>query len=73
MKFHGNKPVVYDRNRTARDSAVGAYVCQWKALERTCAGIFLEFEDIDLLFVCHNDEVETLDLARCCLRKTFDS
>lgn len=81
--------VVYDRNRRAYDTTVGAYVSWWKALGRTCAGIFFRFVHVDMPFVCYSDEVEylrrlsdwlqkvsnseKLDFACCCLRKPFYS
>lgn len=51
MVFDGNNLVVYGQNRRAHETAVGAFVCRWKALGRTCAGIFLEFEHVDMLLV----------------------
>lgn len=43
MEFDRNNSVVYDQNRCAQDTAVGAYIWPWKALERTCAEIFVRF------------------------------
>lgn len=42
MVFDGKNLVVHDRNRRAYDTAAGAYVCLWKALERTNAKTFFE-------------------------------
>lgn len=68
---------------------VFAYVCRKKAPERMCAGIFLAFENVDILFVRHSNELKciggltdwfqkstgtgTLDLPCCCVCKSSDS
>lgn len=51
MAFEGNNLVVNDRNRRARDTTIDAYVPRWKALEKSCARIFLGSEREDIPFL----------------------
>lgn len=58
MAFNGNNLVVYDRNRGASDTEVGAYVCRWKWLGTMWSGILLELEYTDVPYVRQNNKLE---------------
>lgn len=62
MAFVGNNLLVYDRNRRARDTAIGAHVHRWKALGLSFARILLGFEHVDMPFERHSDEVGYVSL-----------
>lgn len=58
MALDGTSLVVYDQNRRARDSVVGAYVFRWKGPGKTFAGISIGFYHIEMPFVRHSKEVD---------------
>lgn len=58
MAFDGSNLVVCDRHHGARDTVVGAWVRRWKAPRRTCTGIFLRFEHVDIPLIRHSSKME---------------
>lgn len=61
--------LVYRRNCRARDTAIGAYFCRRKALERTCDENFLGLEFVDMPFVHHSNEAEFVRCLRGWLQR----
>lgn len=64
---------IYDRQGSSRDTCVGAYACQWRALSGSFQGVFLNMLDLDMLFVCHATEVEYVRHMREMLRTDISS
>lgn len=65
--------MVQDRNRRARDTAVGVYDRHLNPFGRTCAGKFFRFEHADIPFVRHSDEVECVRLLSDWFQKSTDA
>lgn len=58
MAYDAQKLVLHDRNHRVYETVVSAYVHRRKAFRKSCAGIFLGLEHVDMPFISHRDEVE---------------
>lgn len=58
MALEGDKQVIQDRQGCARDTKIGAFTRCWQLLCRTCAGLMMGCDSVDMSFICHIGEVE---------------
>lgn len=72
MAFDENSVVVYYSTHRAFDTAVVAYVRWWKVLERTCHGIFLAFENVNMPFVGRIHKMEYIHRLKNWIRDELE-
>lgn len=64
---------IYDWQGRPRDTCVGAYVCLWRLLSRSCPSVFLNMPDLNMQFVRHASEVVFVGCTREMLRTNMRS